>query len=155
MWPLEISPTDLQRPQFSGMNKKRRLSVKALRRRSLALRRRSLAEPEPEPEQELEPEPEPEPEPPEFLSAEQVGLVLIDIGFLEYLRDFMSSSKTCKTAVTRTSEFLGHVRPEITRADLPQLLLELYPANLLGYIRYLEGSCRRTPGTVRHNTISL
>ena len=101
--------------------------------------------PEHGPKPELEPEPEP---------VVQVALVLIDIGFLEYLRDFMSSSKTCKTAVMRTSEFLWHVRPEITRSNLPQLLLELDPANLLEYIRYLEGSCRRTAGTVSHNTIS-
>jgi len=142
-----------------------RLSIKQLRRMGQKKRRHDerLQEHEPEPEPDPDPDPEPYPEPdpepdpklgPPVLSVEQVALVLIDIGFLEYLRDFMSSSKTCKTAVTRTSEFLWHVRPEITRSNLPQLLLELDPANLLEYIRYLEGSCRRTAGTVSHNTIS-
>jgi hypothetical protein len=38
----------------------------------------------------------------------------------------------------------------VKHGDLPQILLQVLPCQLLEYVRYLQGPCNRTAGTVSH-----
>jgi len=124
-----------------------RLSIPQLRLLYARRRRELLSESEvelPEPEVELElPDPEPS------LSVEDIARVMNDLGLLNHLMEYTPSASMAKTVATRTAEFLKFSRAGITQSDLPQAVLQLSPAELEAYLKYLHDTRNRVACTVR------
>jgi hypothetical protein len=122
-----------------------RLSIPQLRLLYARRRRELLSEPEvelPDPVVEL---PDPEPS----LSVEDIARVMNDLGLLNHLMEYTPSASIAKTVATRTAEFLQFSRAGITSSDLPQALLQLSPAELEAYLKYLHDTRNRVACTVR------
>ena len=122
-----------------------RLSIPQLRLLYARRRCELLSEPEvelPDPVVEL---PDPEPS----LSVEDIARVMNDLGLLNHLMEYTPSASMAKTVATRTAEFLKFSRAGITQSDLPQAVLQLSPAELEAYLKYLHDTRNRVACTVR------